>query len=317
MVIRILKEPKKALITGIAGFVGSHLATYLSGTGWTVSGYDLRPPRVECAFYSGDLSDVSAIKAAVRKSAPDIIFHLAGILKSESYETHYKAHVFATISLLDALAVSGKSPKVIIASSSAVYGPGAGRRPLTESFDLRPQTHYALSKAAQEMVAQRYGHVYGFPVICVRTFNLLGPGLSPEMACSSFARQIAIAEHSGRAAVISTGDLSAKRDFLDVRDAVCAYALIAEHGEPGETYNVCSGHAVAISECLDILLRQARVTVDAVLDPAKVQKNDVPIQVGSAKKLKQLTGWEPIVSVEQSLIDLLNDWRQRVEMEQT
>ena len=316
MAIRILKEPKKALITGISGFVGNHLATYLSGQGWNVLGYDLRPPRVACDFYSGDLSDVSAVEAAVRKSAPDVIFHLAGILKSESYEAHYKAHVFGTISLLDALAVSGKSPKVIIASSSAVYGPGAGRRPLTESFDLRPQTHYALSKAAQEMVAQRYGHVYGFQIICVRTFNLLGPGLSPEMACSSFARQIAMAEHYGRAAVISTGDLSAKRDFLDVRDAVCAYALIAEHGEPGETYNVCSGHAVAVSQCLDILLRQARVPVEAVLDPAKVQKNDIPIQVGSAKKLKQLMGWEPIVSLEQSLMDLLNDWRQRVEMEQ-
>jgi GDP-4-dehydro-6-deoxy-D-mannose reductase len=313
----IEKGQKKAFLTGISGFVGSHLATYLSGKGWTVSGYDLRPPRVECDFYLGDLSDVSAMEAAVRKSAPDIIFHLAGILKSESHETHYKAHVFGTISLLDALALSGKSPKVVIASSSAVYGPGTGRRPLTEGFDLRPQTHYALSKAAQEMVAQRYWHVYGFPVICVRTFNLLGPGLSPEMACSAFARQIALAEHSGRTAVISTGDLGAKRDFVDIRDAVHAYALIAEHGQPGEVYNVCSGRAVAVSECLDILLRQARVPVEAVLDPAKVQKNDVPIQVGSAKKLKQLMGWEPMVSLEQSLMDLLNDWRQRVEMEQT
>jgi GDP-4-dehydro-6-deoxy-D-mannose reductase len=312
----IEKGQRKAFLTGVSGFVGSHLATYLSGKGWTVSGYDLRPPRVECDFYLGDLSNVSAMEAALRKSAPDIIFHLAGILKSESYETHYKAHVFGTISLLDALALSGKSPKVVIVSSSAVYGPGAGRRPLTEAFDLRPQTHYALSKAAQEMVAQRYWHVYGFPVICVRTFNLLGPGLSPEMACSAFARQIAMAEHSGRAAVISTGDLSAKRDFLDVRDAVCAYAMIAEHGQPGEVYNVCSGRAVAVSQCLDILLRQARVPVEAVLDPAKVQKNDVPIQVGSAKKLKQLMGWEPMVSLEQSLMDLLNDWRQRVEMEQ-
>ena len=312
----IEKVRKKAFLTGVSGFVGSHLATYLSGKGWTVSGYDLRAPRVECDFYSGDLSDVSAIEAAVRKSAPDVIFHLAGILKSESYETHYKAHVFGTISLLDALALSGKSPKVVIASSSAVYGPGTGRRPLTEAFDLRPQTYYALSKAAQEMVAQRYWHVYGFQVICVRTFNLLGPGLSPEMACSAFARQIAMAEHSGRAAVISTGDLSAKRDFVDVRDAVCAYAMIAEHGQSGEVYNVCSGHAVAVSQCLDILLRQARVPVKAVLDPAKVQKNDIPIQVGSAKKLKQLVGWEPIVSLEQSLMDLLNDWRQRVEMEQ-
>ena len=185
-----------------------------------------------------------------------------------------------------------------------------------EGFALKPQTHYALSKAVEEMVALRYSYVYGLPVICVRTFNLLGPGLSPEMACSSFARQIAMAERSGRAAVISTGDLSAKRDFVDVRDAVCAYAMSAEHGQPGEVYNVCSGRAVAVSECLDILLRHARVPIEAVLDPAKVQKNDVPIQVGSAKKLRQLIGWEPTLSLEQSLFDLLSDWRQRVEMEQ-
>jgi GDP-4-dehydro-6-deoxy-D-mannose reductase len=312
----IEKGQRKAFLTGVSGFVGSHLATYLSGKGWTISGYDLRPPRVECNFYMGDLSDGPALKKALGDSAPDVIFHLAGILKSDAYENLYNAHVLGTISLLDALVAKGFSSKVIVASSSAVYGPGLGRKPITEGFELKPQTHYALSKAAQEMVAQRYAHVYGLPVICVRTFNLLGPGLSPEMACSSFARQIAIAENSSKAAVISTGDLGAKRDFIDVRDAVCTYAMIVEQGELGETYNVCSGRAVAINECLDILLRQAQVPVEVVLDAAKVQKNDVPIQVGSTKKLRKLIGWEPAISVEQSLIDLLNDWRQRVEMEQ-
>lgn len=304
------------MITGISGFVGSHLARYLSVKGWNVSGYDLRPPRVECDFYVGDLSDGPPLKNALGDVAPDVIFHLAGILKSDTYENLYKAHILGTISLLDALVEKGLSSKVIVASSSAVYGPGTGRRLITEGFELRPQTHYALSKAAQEMVAQRYEHVYGLSVICVRTFNLLGPGLSSEMACSSFARQIAIAEHSGRAAVISTGDLSAKRDFVDVRDAVRAYAMIAEQGKSGEVYNVCSGRAVTVSKCLDILLKQARVPVKAVLDPARVQQNDVPIQIGNANKLKELTGWEPNVSVEQSLIDLLDDWRQRIEMEQ-
>jgi GDP-4-dehydro-6-deoxy-D-mannose reductase len=180
---------------------------------------------------------------------------------------------------------------------------------------MRPQTHYALSKAAQELAALRYYHAYEVPVICIRTFNLLGPGLSPQLACSSFAQQIALAERSGNPAVISTGELHTRRDFVDVRDAVRAYTMIAEQGEPGEVYNVCSGHAVAISECLNILLKQARVPIESVLDPAKVQKNDIPIQVGSAKKLKQLTGWEPKVSVEQSLIDLLDDWRHLVETE--
>lgn len=158
----------------------------------------------------------------------------------------------------------------------------------------------------------RYFHVHGLHVICVRMFNLLGPGLSVGMACSSFACQIALAEKSGKPAVIKTGNLDAKRDFVDVRDAVRAYELIAKKGKPGEAYNVASGRTVAIGKCLDILLKQAKVPVEAVVDPAKVQSNDVPIQVGSAKKLKDAVRWSPRISLNNSLLDLLNDWRERV-----
>lgn len=306
---------RTALITGVSGFVGNHLASHLMKEGWKVSGYDLHPPRVKCDFYPGDLSDTSAIREAIEKSAPDVVFHLAGLLKSERHEELYEVHVFGTISLLDAITALGASPKVIIASSSAVYGPGNSRRAVSEKWDLKPHTHYALSKAAQEMVAFRYHQVYGLPVMCVRTFNLLGPGLSSVMASSSFARQIAMAERSRKPSTISTGSLDAKRDFVDVRDAVRAYELIAKKGKLGEIYNVCSGRGVAISECLHILLKQATVPVEAVLDPAKVQRHDVPIQIGSAKKLREATGWSPRVALKKSLIDLLNDWRARVDRE--
>lgn len=306
---------RRALITGISGFVGNHLASHLAEKGWAVAGYDLHPPRVKCDFYPGNLSDTSVIREALEKSAPDVVFHLAGLLKSERHEELYKVHVFGTISLLDAITALGASPKVIIASSSAVYGPGHSRKAVTETWDLKPHTHYALSKAAQEMVAFRYHQVYGLPVMCVRTFNLLGPGLSPVMASSSFARQIALAEAIGKPVVISTGNLDARRDFVDVRDAVRAYVLITKKGDPGEIYNVCSGRAVAVSECLEILLKQAKIPVEAVLDPAKVQRNDVPIQIGSAKKLHETTGWSPRVALKTSLIDLLNEWRERVETE--
>lgn len=301
----------KTLITGLSGFVGFHLASHLMEKGWQVSGYDLHPPRVECDFYSGDLSDETMLKTAVEKSKPDVVFHLAGMLKSGFYEELYKVHVFGTVSLLDVIVNSGLSPTVVIASSSAVYGSG-GRKPITEKTDLNPQTHYALSKAAQEMVALRYFQVHGLNVVCARTFNLLGPGLSAEMACSAFARQIALAEQSGKPSVISTGSLDAKRDFVDVRDSVRGYELIAKKGKPGEIYNVCSGRAVSIGECLSILLKQAKVPVEATMDSAKIQKNDVAIQTGSAKKLKDATRWSPRISLKQSLLDLLNDWRERV-----
>ena len=259
-----------ALITGISGFVGNHLASHLSKKGWNVAGFDLRPPRVECEFYQGELADGSALETALKKSAPDVIFHLAGILKSESYEELYKVHVYGTISLLDSIVKSGLASKIVVASSSAVYGSGSGRKPITEKTNLNPQTHYALSKAAQEMVAIRYHQVHGLPVVGVRTFNLLGPGLSPDMACSAFAQQIAMLERSGKSSTISTGNLDAKRDFVDVRDAIRAYELIAQKGKPGEVYNVASGHAVALGECLSMLLKQSQVPIDAVLDPAKV-----------------------------------------------
>lgn len=301
----------RALITGISGFVGTHLASRLLEKGWQVAGYDLHPPSVKCDFYSGDLSDKAALKNVLEKSKPDLVFHLAGILKSDIYEELYKVHVFGTISLLDAIVNSGLSPTVVIASSSAVYGSG-GRKPITERTELKPQTHYALSKAAQEMVAMRYFQVHGLNTICVRTFNLLGPGLSVEMACSAFAKQIALAEKPGKPSIISTGSLDAKRDFVDVRDAVRAYELIARKGKTGEVYNVCSGSAVSIGECLSILLKQAEVPIETVLDPAKVQRNDVPIQIGSAKKLRDAAKWSPRIGLKKSLEDLLNDWRERV-----
>jgi GDP-4-dehydro-6-deoxy-D-mannose reductase len=306
---------QRALVTGVSGFVGKHLANHLREVGWQVAGFDKRATEGDQSIFVGDIEDRAALVRVFQKCQPDVVFHLAGLIKSSQPETLYKANLLGTITLFESLLECGQQPVVFIASSSAVYGSGASRRPITEKFGTYPQTHYALSKAAQEMVALRYFRVHGLHAICVRTFNLLGPGLSAEMACSAFARQIAMAERSGKPSTISTGNLSSKRDFVDVRDAIRAYELIAKKGKPGEMYNVCSGRAVAVSECLSMLLDQARVPVEAVLDPAKQQSIDVPIQIGSAKKLHEATGWVPKIGLKKSLIDLLNDWRNRVEME--
>ena len=304
-----------AFITGISGFVGSHLSRYLLDCGWHVSGQDLKPAPNISALYQSDLQDRPALQKALVETRPDVVFHLAGVLKSEHAEHFYTAHVLGTVALLETIARTGFRPKVLVASSSAVYGTGLGRRPITEGFKLRPVTQYAASKVAQEVVALRYFTAFDLPVICMRTFNLLGPGLSPDMACSAFARQIALAEKQGSPSTITTGDLSAMRDFVDVRDAVRAYVLLAEKGQAGQTYNVASGQPVAIRGCLDFLRKQARVPIEAVLDHSRVQKNDVPIQIGSAKRLQEQTGWEPEISTERSLLDLLNEWRQRIKTE--
>jgi GDP-4-dehydro-6-deoxy-D-mannose reductase len=307
---------KRAFVTGASGFVGSYLMDHLLLSGWDVAGHDQRAPsRSNIAFYEGDILRGDGLVRALRDFQPEAIFHLAGLLKSEKPVTFYNVHVLGTVTLFESIAETGLHPRVVVASSSAVYGAGFGKRPITESFRPRPATHYAVSKLAQEMVAMRYFRSIGLPVMCVRTFNLLGPGLSPDMAPSAFARQIARAERIGKPATISTGDLSAQRDYVDVRDAVRAYSLIAERGSPGAIYNVCSGRAISIRAGLRILLDQAEVPIEAVLDPARVQKNDIPIQIGSAKKLHESTGWKAKISVMQSLIDLLNDWREKVKSE--
>ncbi|MEW6404675.1 MAG: NAD-dependent epimerase/dehydratase family protein [Chloroflexota bacterium] len=299
-----------ALITGIRGFVGSHLSAQLLQRGWQVYGFDHRSGDGTNIF-TGDIADRAAFRNALDECKPNFLIHLAGLIKSTQPEELYYANVFGTVTLLESLLESGQRPVVIVASSSAVYGSGFGSRPISERFKPRPVTHYAVSKLVQEIAALHYFDAFQLPVLVVRMFNLLGPGQSPDLACSTFARQIAMAEGNGGDEIV-TGELNAQRDFVDVRDAVRAFALLAEHGKGGQIYNVCSGHAVLVRKCLDDMLsmslRQLRVRVDA----ERVQKNDVPIQVGNAQKLTRATGWHPQIALRRSLSDLLEYWRQRV-----
>jgi GDP-4-dehydro-6-deoxy-D-mannose reductase len=285
--------------------------------GWKVAGSDLsQQGRAGIpAFYQADINDRATLKQALRETRPDVIFHLAGVIKSSTPDKYYQAHVLGTVALLDAVVESGLNPVVFIASSSAVYGSGLGSRPITEQFKPRPATHYGVSKLAQELAALHYYTSFGLPVLLVRTFNLLGPGLSSKLAASNFAMQIALAEKSGRPSTILTGNISARRDFVDVRDAVRAYVGVVECGQPGQAYNVASGRAVPVYECLDFLRKQARVPVEAAVDPAWVQSDDIPVQAGSARRLQALTGWQLEFTLEQSLLDILEDWRQRVKQE--
>jgi len=304
----------KILITGAAGFVGRYLADYLVGDGHTVFGTDqsAQPPYSALKdFFQASLSDTSALRNIIAETRPEDVFHLAGVLKADLPETYYTVNVLGTVSLFEAIRATGAMPRVVVTSSSAVYGSAMGARPISEGFCTRPATHYAASKLAQEMVALHY-KVNNIPVMIVRTFNLLGPGLSPDLACSAFARQIAMAEAGRGPRKILTGDLRAQRDFVDVRDAARAYGLVAFHGSPGSIYNVCSGGTVSIQDCFNKLLERSRISVEAVRDPARVQENDVPLQVGSAARLNRLTGWKPKIELEQSLADLLDDWREKV-----
>jgi len=305
----------RALITGISGFVGSHLAHRLYSAGWQVSGFDLHPASVSIGdFHQGELTDHAAVKRALEATKPDVIFHLAGIIKSTDAEFLYRANLMGTVALLDQVIESGLRPTVVVASSSAVYGHRSGAKPISERMPRHPVTHYAVSKVAQEAAALRYYESFHLPVKVVRMFNLLGPGQSASLACSAFAHQIALAEAGGENK-IATGNLDARRDFVDVRDAARAFILTAEKGTSGQVYNVCSGRAVSIQKCLDIMLAMSSQRIETWIDAARVHKHDVPIQIGNFQKIKKITGWTPKITLKQSLADLLNDWRQRVKSE--
>jgi GDP-4-dehydro-6-deoxy-D-mannose reductase len=198
-----------------------------------------------------------------------------------------------------------------VTSSSAVYGRTPSGRPVSERTPVRPVTHYGASKLAQEEVAMRYSRSHGIPVVRTRAFNLLGPGLSSELACGAFANAIARREREGTTEPIRTGNLDSARDFTDVRDAVQAYAALAARGRAGAVYNICSGAAVTLDRCLRILLDLAARPLATEVDPARLQRDDVPIQVGDAGRVRALTGWRPSIPLERALSDMLDDSRAR------
>jgi GDP-4-dehydro-6-deoxy-D-mannose reductase len=302
----------RALITGSSGFVGSHLTRNLLAKNWQIAGFDIFPANNTLEyFYQSELSDKNSISHALNEFKPDVIFHLAGLIKSNESQALYTSNVQATVTLLDAVIESSLKPEIVLASSSAVYGLTSARKKINEKSQLRPITHYAVSKAAQELVALRYFNSALLPVTIIRMFNLLGPGQSPALACSSFARQIALAEKHGKDEIF-TGNLDARRDFVDVRDAVQAFAMIAEKGKAGEIYNACSGRAVSLQTCLGEMMSQSQRQIEVKTAAERIQINDIPIQVGSYQKIKKDCGWYPQISLKESLVDLLNDWRERV-----
>jgi GDP-4-dehydro-6-deoxy-D-mannose reductase len=305
---------KRVLIAGAAGFVGRHLADHLLAKGYIVFGFDHVPPSAQrssrdVTYMQGDLSDVSCMKEVLESSQPDIVFHLAGVTKSNRVQELYSVNVTGTAVLLEAVKTHGIEPSIVVASSSAVYGTTPGRVPITERHVVRPVTHYGTSKAAQELVAHHAFLVQGLPIMCTRTFNLIGPGQPATFACSDFAHQIALAEMNKGKRAVETGNLNTRRDFIDVRDAVRAYDLLAERGKPGLNYNVCSGRSTSIGECLRILLGMAKIPLEVTTSQIRMQSDDIPAQVGSAARLHNRTGWKPEIPIQQSLKDLLEYWR--------
>ncbi|MGD9901995.1 MAG: GDP-mannose 4,6-dehydratase [Vicinamibacterales bacterium] len=303
------------LITGAAGFVGRHLVPLAAADGPVVGWYR---PGHEAPAWPGvtwravELRDRVAVADAVDADRPDAIYHLAGVAHvGDSWaqaEDTLASNVVGTAHLFDALAALELTPRVVVTGSATVYR--ASSAALTEDAPVAPNTPYGSSKLAQEMVALAAWRTDGIPAIVTRSFNHIGPGQSPAFAAASFARQLAAIEAGLADPVMAVGNLAAARDVTDVRDTVRAYAALMARGRPGERYNVCSGRAVPVQALLDGLRSRVRVPVDVVVDPARMRPVDTPVVLGSHARLTADTGWQPVVSLDETLDALLDSWRE-------
>lgn len=306
----------RALITGIRGFAGRHLAKLLQDEGLEVWGVSRETgTEQEERIFEADLLDRDAVRTALDKTAPDLIFHLAAQasvgVSWKDPEATIRNNVFAQLNLLEAIRELGMRPRVLVVSSNEVYGAPAGpdELPFRETSALRPNNPYALSKVAQDLMGYQYHVTYGMPIVRVRPFNHLGPGQSDDFVAPSFARQVAEIEAGLREPVIRVGNLEAERDFSDVRDVVRAYYLVTTKGQAGEVYNVGSGQAISIQTVLDFFVRECRVPIKVEVDPVRYRPVDVPRSWTDTTKLRQATGWRPSIPFERTLSDVLESWR--------
>jgi GDP-4-dehydro-6-deoxy-D-mannose reductase len=307
------------LVTGAAGFAGSHLLDVLLASDGRVVGLrrpgigaevQARYPQVE--WLEIELLDREVVRHTLAGIAPDVLYHLAGAPHAgQSWGTSTDTlaiNVLATHHVLEGIRLAGLRTRVIIPSSAYVYRPAD--HALGEDDPLEPANPYAISKIAMELAARRATIHDGIPVVVARSFNHLGPRQDASFFGSAVARQIAHIETGRLEPVICVGNLDARRDFTDVRDTVRAYVALAERGQPGRVYNVCSGRARAVRELLDGLIALSRVPVTVRQDPERLRPNDTPLLLGNPSRMASEVGWKPEIPFGQTLQDLLDYWRQ-------
>lgn len=313
----------KALITGISGFTGKHLAELLKKEKIQVTGIDVNSPK----YYQADLADKKRLTEILTKEQPDYIFHLASpVLRSsqlvdETLVKNLQVDLFGTVNLLETAAGLKHKPRILITGTAAEYEIppseeslstplGAGIRPprrcraRKETDALKPNSSYGLSKMTQELVSRKLAESYGLELIYTRSFLLIGPGQKPGFVINDWCKQLAQDKKT-----LVTGNLSIKRDFTDVRDGARAYWLLMKKGKSGEIYNVCSGKSRELKEVIKLLKQVVKTDFSVDEDKNRFKNNDPLELFGDNTKLKAL-GWRPEISLQESLKDTLKYWQE-------
>lgn len=314
----------RALITGISGFVGSHLAEYLlEHSDWQVFGTvygrlnNIAHLRDRLTLYPAELSRLEVVRFIIEETQPDYIFHLAAqpipVLSRQDPWFTLENNIRAQLNVLEVLVQLRLSSRVLVVGSAEEYGAVTEEDlPIDEETPLRPTSPYAVSKIAQDYLGLQYYLTYGVPTVRVRPFNHIGPRQRQGFVAPDFARQIAEIEAGLRSPEVVVGSLDVARDFTDVRDIVRGYYLALTQGEPGAVYNLGSGRAVSIRYLLETLIRLSGQKVTIIQDASRFRPVDVPCMMADCRKFQARTGWRAEIPLEQSLADVLDYWRQQV-----
>jgi GDP-4-dehydro-6-deoxy-D-mannose reductase len=323
-----MKKQKNVLITGITGFVGSHLADYLlANTDYKIYGLkrvnsqmrNISHIRDKITLINGELIDQASLIKLLKISQPDYIYHLGALSWVDpSWDmpaAYMQVNAVGTVNLFEALRFTGLKPRILVSCTPEEYGDVPIEKiPITEETGIHPVNLYASSKAAQEAVCQAYHASYNFDIVRTRAFNHEGPRRDILGALSSFAFQIAQIERGLQKPVIRVGNLEAKRNFTDVRDMVKAYRLAIEKGKSGELYLIGSNQIYTMQECLEILIRlSTRKDIKWKVDPKRVRPTELRIFIGKFDKFETLTKWQPTIPMNETMLSILDYWREFID----
>jgi GDP-4-dehydro-6-deoxy-D-mannose reductase len=316
----------RILITGITGFVGSHLAEWALDQGaevvgavrWRSNLEHIEHVRDRLTLIPCDLRDLSSARTLVEQAQPDYIVHLAAqSFVAASWQTPAETlmtNAISQMNLFEAIRQLGTTARFLVIGSSEEYGLVEPHElPIRETNALRPLSPYAVSKVTQDLMGFQYFKSYGLDIVRARAFNHTGARRGSDFATSNFAKQVAEIELGLRKPLVEVGDLKPSRDFSDVRDVVRGYWSLLQRGPAGEVYNLCSGVDWTIERMLNFLLSQSAVRgIEVRTDPARLRPSDIPVLRGSFEKIEAAVGWRPRIPLEQTLGDLLEYWRRRL-----
>lgn len=298
----------RALVTGASGFAGPYLIEHLLEQGYEVAagvhGPEAQLPK-SCQQIRLDVTDREGMRGAVAETAPDEIYHLAGLTRpaSDDVERFYGVNFGGALNLLEATRERAPEAKVLLVGSAYVYG--RVDHPIAETEPLDPVNHYGVSKAAADLLGRSYA-LQGLRAVCARPFNHSGPGQSPDFVLPTLVRQFAEILAGRREPIVRFGNLDSVRDLSDVRDVVRGYRLALLEGVPGEAYNLGSGRGASVKQLLDLVSRQSGVEVELRVEPSRVRATDIPHLVADVGKARVELGWEAKIPLQETVRDMLD-----------